>query len=540
MRRTSPLFCALLALAALAPASARASVLSPETQVLTPVSTARQFAGASVAIDGDLALIGVPGATNGASGLVVAYRRMGGVWMIVEQLRHPEEGATVAFTANFGAAVAIDGERAVIGAPNHGTGPTAGQGAAFVYDWDGDSWVRDASALVRPDGTPPRFGASVAISGDRIAVGAPGTAEGVIAGAVVTFETPTADGVTVPSVSTAEAGDDLFGASVALEGTTLVVGAPGFDAPQPDAGAAYVFDLVTDAWTQRGSLSIDTVRSADAGTSVALSSDGLTIAVGAPGHGAAVDENTGGVFVFRRTSADASFTGIEAELIASEESSRSTYFGTSVVIDGARMLVGMPLFGAAPRVVGRAYLLELRDGEWVPTARFALADDTPITNQARLGDAVALSGDTALVAAPSDDGTSMRVGLVGVFAVPAQPGETCTIDGRCESGTCGESGVCCEMDCGPCGTCGASGMCMSVADGETCEVSCGMGMCNAGECVATCDAGTGAGTDASLVRIRVSGCACRAGHRHDPRGALSLLGLVALLVLRRRRRAPKS
>jgi MYXO-CTERM domain-containing protein len=517
-----------------APAIAHASVLSPEVQVLTPVSTARQFAGTSVAIDGDLALVGVPGAANGASGRVVAYRRTGGVWMIVEEIPHPLAGATEAFTANFGAAVAIDGERAVIGAPNHGTGATAGRGAAYVYDWSGSGWVHDAAALVRPTTTPPRFGASVAISGERIAVGAPGTAEGVAVGAVVVFETPSSDGVSIPAVSSVEAGDDLFGASIALAGTSLVIGAPGIDAPEIDAGAAYAFDLVADVWTPRGSLSFDTVRSADAGTDVAVSADGLVIAVGAPGHGAATDENSGGVFVVARASTDVAFVSTSARLLVSEEPAPSTYFGSSVAIDGPRLLVGAPLVGASPSTFGRAYLFEDRDDEWVATARFALAEDTRITNQARLGDAVALSGDTALVAAPNDDGTSMRVGLVGVFLVPGVTGAGCSIDERCESNSCGESAVCCERDCGECGTCDASGMCMNVTDGESCMSACGGGMCSAGECVATCDAGVPR-SDVDLVRIRVSGCACSAG-RTNGRGGL-LIGLAVGLALWRRRRS---
>lgn len=527
-----------LGLSFVVPGTAHASVLSPEVQVLTPVSTARQFAGASIAIDGDLALVGVPGAANGASGRVFAYQRTGGVWMIVREILHPLAGATEAFSANFGAAVAIDGERAVIGAPNHGTGTTAGRGAAYVYDWSGTDWVHDAAALVRPDASPPRFGSSVAISGERIAVGAPGTAEGVAVGAVVVYETPSSDGVSIPAVSSVEAGDDLFGASVDLRGTTLVIGAPGVDTPAVDAGAAYAFDLVGAVWTLHGSLSFDTVRDADAGTDVGVSEDGLTMAVGAPGHGAAATENSGGVFVLRRASTDVDFLSASGTLVVSEESAPSAYFGSSVSIDGPRLLVGAPLFGATPRTFGRAYLFEEREGELVATARFALAEDTAISNQARLGDAVALSGDTAFVAAPNDDGSSMRVGLVGVFLVPGTAGERCSIDARCESGLCSETEVCCERDCGPCGTCDASGACVDEPDGQGCALTCGEGMCSAGVCVAAaCDAGVM--TDVNLVRIRVSGCSCRVGRPQDARGALALCGVIGLaLGWRRRTRRP--
>jgi len=540
MNRLRRLLCTAIALLlsiGLQPAAAHASVLSPEVQVLTPVSTARQFAGAAIAIDGDLALVGVPGAANGASGRVVAYQRTGGVWMIVETIDHPLAGAPEAFTANFGAALAIDGERAVIGAPNHGAGATAGRGAAYVFDWSGSAWVHDAAALVRPATTPPRFGASVAISGERVAVGAPGTAEGVAVGAVVVFETPASDGVSIPAVSAVEAGDDLFGASLALAGTTLVIGAPGIDTPQIDAGAAYAFDLVAGAWTPRGSVSFDTVRGARAGTDVAVSADGLVIAVGAPGHGAAVNENSGGVFAVRRASTDVGFVSTTASLLVSEESAPSTYFGSSVAIDGPRLLVGAPLVGASPNTFGRGYLFEDRDDEWIPTARFSLAADTMITNQARLGDAVALSGDTALVAAPSHDGSSMRVGLVGVFLVPGGAGAACSIDARCESASCGESGVCCAESCGECGTCDGTGACVAAREGLMCMSACGSAMCSAGECVATCDAGVM--TDVSLVRIRISGCACRAGHRDDSPGGLLIGGLLGLglLALWRRRRS---
>ena len=86
-------------------------------------------------------------------------------------------------------------------------------------------------------------------------------------------------------------GSDYFGYSVAISGTTLVVGSPGF---AKDAGRAYVFTDTAGGWHQAVELKgSDTATSDYFGYSVAVS--GTTALVGAPVHA----HGAGRVYVFK-------------------------------------------------------------------------------------------------------------------------------------------------------------------------------------------------------------------------------------------------
>ena len=136
----------------------------------------------------------------------------------------------------YGHSVALDGETVVVGArfdEHLGTS----MGAVYVYPVPSGDWSRgpewgDSVKLVPPDGTDgDQFGSSIAIDGDTIVVGAPrNDRDGEDAGAAYVFTTP--DGkwrstpmnvirLEVPSA----AEDHLLGTSVAIDGSTIVVGA---------------------------------------------------------------------------------------------------------------------------------------------------------------------------------------------------------------------------------------------------------------------------------------------------------------------------
>ena len=113
---------------------------------------------------------------------------------------------------------------------NHGD-----TGAAYVFVRQNTEWSYRSVRLEPSDATPGgRFGSSVSVSGDTIAVGAPGTEDGDVAGAVYVFTTP-ADGwarvydlaYSVKLALPDAEDDDRFGYSVATDSNSVVVGAPG-------------------------------------------------------------------------------------------------------------------------------------------------------------------------------------------------------------------------------------------------------------------------------------------------------------------------
>lgn len=211
----------------------------------TDDARAYDYFGGALAVDGDRALVGsfladTRGPDSGAADL---FARDGG-WHRVARLT-PAEHAPGDY---FGNAVALADGTAVVGAANDDAGrrratdTLGGAGAANVFERTQEGWVR-TTTLTAPDPTPgENFGVAVATTGDRVVVGAFGADDGT--GEAHLFER--ADGGwphrKTLSVPTATAGDAVGGA-VALDGTRALVGATGDDTDGTDAGAAYVFEL---------------------------------------------------------------------------------------------------------------------------------------------------------------------------------------------------------------------------------------------------------------------------------------------------------
>jgi hypothetical protein len=199
--------------------------------------------GYDVAVDGDRIVIGSPIKYEGImyGGAVYVYEPDGsGGW--VETKLTASDGANA---GQFGMSVAVDGDTVVVGSPfemdSEGPAETHGsQGAAYVYEPDGSGgWVE--TKLTASDGADlDEFGSSVAVSGDRIVVGAGGDDE--YSGAVYVFERD-AQGGWLETKLTASDGAPFgyfgyraslgLGVPVAVEGDRIAVGS---------SSAVYLFE----------------------------------------------------------------------------------------------------------------------------------------------------------------------------------------------------------------------------------------------------------------------------------------------------------
>jgi hypothetical protein len=125
--------------------------------------------GAAVAAGPDLVVVGAPGAdlnSGGDEGAVYVYGRSTGDWVLQQKLT-ASDGTS---GASFGAALALDDDTLIVGAPNDG----GGRGAAYVFTRTGATWSPQ-DKLVFPDGVVvDRAGSSVALRGDTVVLGAPG------------------------------------------------------------------------------------------------------------------------------------------------------------------------------------------------------------------------------------------------------------------------------------------------------------------------------------------------------------------------------
>ncbi|MCW5555424.1 MAG: FG-GAP repeat protein [Verrucomicrobiae bacterium] len=141
---------------------------------------------------------------------------------------------------NVGRAVAMSTNWLVVGVP-FGFDPDY-QGTAHVFRRDGTNWNHEAT-LQPPGGDAVRFfGFSAALDGTNLVVGAPGYFDtNLFAGAAYVFTHTNDTWQQVAKLTGQNLGGDEFGDKVALHGNTLIVGAPGQTNNGPHTGAAWIF-----------------------------------------------------------------------------------------------------------------------------------------------------------------------------------------------------------------------------------------------------------------------------------------------------------
>lgn len=186
---------------------------------------------------------------------------------------------------------------------------------------------------------------------------------------------------------------DWFGRRVAIDGETLVVGAPQNDPNGAvNAGAAYVFVRTGEGWEEQAKLVDADGETGDVfGSDVAISGD--TIAVSSPGYDG-VENNSGGAFIFVRDGASWSH---QATLVG-DDAWLNTAFAGPVSISGDTIVVGDPGDDNLGTQAGAVYVWVRNGTTWGPTPDgIKLQADDP-SAYAGFGRAVSIDGDTLAVA----------------------------------------------------------------------------------------------------------------------------------------------
>ena len=352
------------------------------------------FFGYSIAVSGNLAIVGswLDDDIGGGAGAAYLFDTSTG-----EQIHKlvAQDGQT---TDNFGYSVAISGTTAIVGARHH-NGIT---GAAYIYDTTSGQQLFKLSP---PTSLDIIFGSSAAISGTTAIVGAWRDAHsGGRPGAAYVFDTTTGQQL-FRLISSDAAPDDSFGWSVAISGTTAVIGAVRDDDAGTSSGSAYVFDTTTGQ--QLFKLTATDAAPADRfGQSVAISG---SIAI----VGACNDDDSGfdsgSAYLFDLT------TGEQLLKLVADDAQSGDSFGWSVAIDDNTAIVGadpdspVSLFGYASKY-GSAYIFDTTTGEqlYKLSASDAAAGDA-------FGFSVGISDGTAVVSAWRDDDAGNASGSAYMF-----------------------------------------------------------------------------------------------------------------------------
>ncbi len=412
--------------------------------------------GASVAISGNLAVVGAPeenGAATGVNGdatdnssgnagAAYVFERVGGIWEYRAYLKASNPGANDAFGGSVGIAggstLTFSDDLIVVGARlENGSSPgidgpddnaAADAGAAYVFTRNGlGQWEFPVYLKAdNPEGGD-QFGSSVAVSPNRIIVGAPfedsntsgvdsvGNNAGDDTGAAYIFSRLL--GGPFSQAAYVKASDpqnfDEFGASVAISGSRAVVGAPREDAgPTIDAGAAYVFSRDgLGNWSED-----DKVRASnpgggdDFGTSVAIS--GETLVVGAPEEDSG-SANSGAAYVFVRD--DIAGTWDQQAFLKPSTNNGGHGMGGAVGISGDVVIAGGEFEDSSATGIngnqndtsltssGAAWVYRRNGVVWSFQA-YLKASNTGFND--RFGRSVAISGELAIVGAPDEDSGS--------------------------------------------------------------------------------------------------------------------------------------
>ena len=328
------------------------------TPSVAPPPNWSDFFGWSLSLSGDTLLVGAPEVFNpmvGPVGGAYVFVNAGGTWTQQQELLGSDAGGF----DWVGGAVALTGDTAFVGAPNH----QGNEGKVYVYTRSGTTWT-EGSPLVASDGTPGdahQFGGAIKTDGTTLLIGAPGpdySSTGVYApGAAYVFTNPgsgwTENQILQPDDS---ADGDQFGFSIGLDGTTALFGAPAANiGANVHQGAAYVFDGSGGPWTQSAKLIADDGAEFDQfGQSVATS--GGNALIGGWSHnddlgGTQPPPKPGTVYLF---AGGRGGWNLSTELHAGDASDGDSY-GWDVGIDGATLLVGSQATVGANQFQGSAY-----------------------------------------------------------------------------------------------------------------------------------------------------------------------------------------
>ncbi|MFZ0285493.1 MAG: FG-GAP repeat protein [Terriglobales bacterium] len=323
--------------------------MTQTAELVASDGSANAFFGSSVAISGNTIVVGAGSAAvngNPHQGIAYVFVEPANGWQNMTQ--------TAKLTASdgyvgdeLGAAVAISGNTVVAGAPYATIGSNFQQGASYAFVEPGGGWTNmtQTAKLTSSDGAAGDiFGDSVAVGATTIVVGASeATLSGnSSAGKAYVFVQP--QGGWTDATQTAELtasdslADNYFGSSVTVSGNTVVVGAP-----TDFSGAAYVFIEPPSGWTDTTETAELTPGSVGSillmGTSVAIS--GNTIMAGAVGATVGGNPYEGDLDAFVEPANGWADENQSAQLTSSDGGA-GDYFGRSLAMSTTAEVVGAP------------------------------------------------------------------------------------------------------------------------------------------------------------------------------------------------------
>lgn len=367
-----------------------------ETKIIPSEGGICDYFGGSVCIENDVCIVSSStDDDNGEdSGSAYIFYYDGTTWLEQQKLLASDGDAD----DRFGYEVSLSGNFAVVGC--HGDddyGPAAG--AVYVFHYNGENWV-EYQKLTASDGEDyDQFGYDVSISGDNIIVGSVSDDDnGHYAGATYIFHYIDSAWIETQKL-TASDGEmfDLFGHTVSINNNLAVVGARGDD---DDMGSAYIFALIDSIWIEQEKLTAsDRDLDDHFGSTVTINEEFAVI-------GAKWDEefgyHSGSAYVFR-------FDGtnwMEQQKLLASDGAAENLFGYSVSISENNLVVGAIGYDTP------IYLFQYDGIQWLEEQQFYASDGDP---DDYYGGDVFISNNRIITGAIGDDDNNVDAGAAYVF-----------------------------------------------------------------------------------------------------------------------------
>ncbi len=321
-------------------------------------------------------------------------------------------------STNFGYSIAIEDDTLVLGACNI-NGET--NGSVFVYNWNGTNWLQTTQLFAWSGSTNDLFGCAVAIYGDRIVVGAShDNTGGDNAGAIYVFRKQF-------SVWTNEVkfhgtnGVDLmgypwseeFGSSVDIKNGIIAIGAPKYELD----GRVYIYSFSGSQWVMDDTPYMQGYEYHNTyGQAIALSDDGLKIAIGFP-HGdkrvgGGATYNHGKVKIYEKSGS----TWHHKVTLMPNDTYQDQEFGNALAYKGNLLVVGCKNHDGNYQDSGAAYIFEYSGGTWSEKQRLK---PEWLDFGVNFGSDVAIMGDKIVIGSPYSKWFESRhsspVGVVAVY-----------------------------------------------------------------------------------------------------------------------------
>ena len=382
--------------------------------------------GCKVAISGDYAIVGAflededasGGNTASSAGSAYIFKNIAGIWTQIQKVVASDRNGS----ANFGSSVDINGDYAIIGAPNEdydasGSNYIINPGVAYIFKNISGTWTEIKKIVASDRARDEFFGNSVSISDNYAIVGAYqediSTSYTTNEGAAYIF-TNNLDSWTQLQkiVSSDRASADFFGISVSISGDYIIIGAH-YESEDvlganslSNAGSAYLFKNNAGTWSQVQKIVAGDRDTYDQfGVSVSISGDYAIIGAQTEDHdvsGTNLLSNAGSAYIFKNNSG----TWSQIQKIVANDRGAGDAFGFSVSISGDYAFIGAcyedenASGSATLSAAGSAYIFKNNTGTWAQFQKI-VSSDRAIDDY--FGYSVAISGDNAISGAYYED-----------------------------------------------------------------------------------------------------------------------------------------